>query len=107
MDFILLLQSQCYEIVYTNQIIDMLNAHDDRQFVYGITLPMGRKHVTYKAYCLYNHICDVIGLLHMQSILSLIEVNHFKSVSGKKDIIVNMRFVNGYLQYVIVSNIWT
>ncbi|WMI31983.1 hypothetical protein GBBBJNDB_00292 [Pseudomonas phage Callisto] len=105
MDFILLLQSQCHEIVYTKQIIDMLNAHDDRQFVYGITLPMGRKHVTYKAYCLYNNICDVIGLLHMQSILSLIEVKHLKSVSGKTDIIVNMVFANDFLQYAIY--LWT
>lgn len=100
MDFILLLQSHCNEIVYTNQIIDMLNAHN-RQFVYGITLPMGRKHVSYDAYCLYNNLCDVIGLLHMQSILSLIEVKHLKSFSGKTDIIVNMVFGNGYLQHAI------
>ncbi|WPK38940.1 hypothetical protein Cassandra_0264 [Pseudomonas phage Cassandra] len=100
MDFILLLQSHCNEIVYTNQIIDMLNAHN-RQFVYGITLPMGRKHVSYNVYCLYNNLCDEIGLLHMQSVLSLIEVKHLKSFSGKTDTIVNMVFVNGYLQHAI------
>ncbi|WPK39974.1 hypothetical protein ETTORE_0265 [Pseudomonas phage Ettore] len=104
MDFILLLQSHCNEIVYTKQIINMLNAHDG-QFVYGITLPMGRKHIIYDAYCLYNNICDVIGLLHMQSILSFIEVKHLKSFSGKTDTIVNMVFVNGYLQHAIY--IWT